>query len=145
MKIKYLLVLPAAAVFIFSGIFSAHAQVFSENLSYGLQNNTQVSELQEFLTAQGLYSGPITGNFYLLTMNAVKVFQARQGISPVSGYFGPLTIAAANKITASGTATSSPTVQVSSTAQLQIQALLQEVAVLEQQLQAQQQSSTQAI
>lgn len=158
MKIKYLSVLPIIATLILSGASLAHAQsdVFTQNLYYGLQNNSQVTQLQEFLTSQGLYSGPITGNFYFLTLGAVKAFQTQQGISPAAGYFGPITMAAANKIadaevsasnneaiTETGTSTPSVT-PASTTPQLQLQALLQEVALLEQQLQTQQ-SSTQDI
>ncbi len=133
----------------------AHAQVFTDNLYYGLQNDSQVSQLQEFLTSQGLYKSPITGNFYFLTLNAVKAFQAQQGITPAAGFFGPITMAAANKIAdaevnasnaeaISETGTSTPPTQGTSTVQLQLQALLQEVALLQQQL-ATRQSSTQII
>src|SRR5579872_1101987 len=98
MKIKYLSILPVIAVFIFSGVSLAHAEVLTENLYYGLQNNSQVTQLQEFLITQNLYAGPITGNFYFLTLGAVKAFQNQQGITPAAGYFGPVTMAAANKI-----------------------------------------------
>jgi peptidoglycan hydrolase-like protein with peptidoglycan-binding domain len=63
-----------------------------------LQNNSSVTELQEFLTNQGVYSGPITGNFYSLTLVGVKAFQERENISPVAGYFGPLTRTRANEL-----------------------------------------------
>ena len=158
MKIKHLFALPVLAVFIISGVSLAHAQsdIFTQNLYYGLRNNSQVSQLQEFLTSQNLYSGPTTGNFYFLTLGAVKAFQAQQGISPAAGYFGPMTMAAANKIAdaevgasnaqaINETGTSTPSLTpASSTPQLQLQALLQEVALLQQQLQTQQ-SSTQVI
>lgn len=156
MKIKYLSALPIIAVLLLSGASSAHAQVFTGSLYYGLQNNSEVSQLQEFLTSQNLYSGPITGNFYFLTLSAVKAFQTQQGITPAAGYFGPITMASANKIadaevgasnneaiTETGTSTP-PTTTASTTPQLQLQALIQEVALLQQQLQAQQ-SSTQAL
>ena len=158
MKIKYLSILPVIAVFVLSGFSFAHAQsdVFTQNLYYGLQNNSQVTQLQEFLTSQNLYSGPITGNFYFLTLGAVKAFQTQQGVTPAAGYFGPITMAAANKIadavvsasnneaiTETGTSTP-PVVTASTTPQLQLAALTQELALLEQQLQAQQ-SSTQAL
>ena len=158
MKIKYLLILPVVAAFVLSGFSFANAQsdVFTQNLYYGLQNNSQVTQLQEFLTSQNLYSGPITGNFYFLTLGAVKAFQTQQGITPAAGYFGPLTMAAANKtadaavgasnneaIAETGTSTP-PVVMASTTQQLQLAALMQEVALLQQQLQAQQ-SSTQAL
>ena len=158
MKIKYLSIFPIVIVLVLSGFSFANAQsdVFTQNLYYGLQNNSQVTQLQEFLTSQNLYSGPITGNYYFLTIGAVKAFQTQQGITPAAGYFGPITMAAANKIanttvSASNneaiteTGTSTPSIaSASSTAQLQLAALMQEVALLEQQLQAQQ-SSTQAL
>lgn len=155
MKIKYLSILPIIAVLAFSGVSLAHADVFTDNLYYGLQNNSQVSQLQEFLTSQGLYSGPITGNFYFLTLGAVKAFQTQQGITPAAGYFGQITMAAANKVAdaavsasnneaISETGTSTPSVSsASSTLQLQLAALLQEVALLQQELAAQQSSSQQ--
>jgi peptidoglycan hydrolase-like protein with peptidoglycan-binding domain len=156
MKTKSTLILSLVVGLLLSGVSLAHADVFTENLYYGLQNNSQVSQLQEFLTSQGLYSGPITGNFYFLTLGAVKAFQNQQGITPAAGYFGSVTMAAANKIAdaevgvsnneaISETGTSTPSVSpASSTPQIQREALLQEVALLEQQLQVQQ-SSTQAL
>lgn len=77
--------------------FSAFA-AFDTNLSYGATNSTQVTELQEFLTDQGFYAGPITGNFFSLTQTAVKRFQTAEGITPVSGYFGPLSRAKATEL-----------------------------------------------
>jgi TolA-binding protein len=71
---------------------------FDINLYYGLQNNNSVKELQEFLTDKGFYSGPITGNFFSLTIKGVKDFQNNENISPVSGFFGPLTRTRANEI-----------------------------------------------
>ena len=47
---------------------------FSRDLQYG-STGSDVTELQEFLTVQGNYSGPITGNFYSLTRQAVVKFQ----------------------------------------------------------------------
>lgn len=79
---------------------------FDTNLSYG-SSGPKVLELQEFLTAQGVYSGPITGNFYSLTLAGVKGLQVKLGVSPVSGFFGPLTRAAANTVL---TATLAPSV-----------------------------------
>lgn len=70
---------------------------FDRNLTYGSKGE-DVTELQEFLTDQGLYLGPITGNLYSLTVAAVKKFQKRENITPVSGYFGPKTRTRANSI-----------------------------------------------
>lgn len=71
------------------------ADGFNQDLSFG-SSGSEVLKLQEFLAAQGLYSGPITGNFYSLTLRAVKLFQEKEKISPAAGYFGPLTRAKAN-------------------------------------------------
>ncbi len=68
----------------------AHAEL-SKDLYFGITNEPQVSELQKFLTEQKVYTGPITGNFFSLTQQAVKAFQIKQGIFPTSGYFGPKT------------------------------------------------------
>lgn len=70
---------------------------FDRNLTYGSKGE-DVIELQEFFTDQGLYSGPITGNLYSLTVAAVKKFQKRENIAPISGYFGPKTRTRANSI-----------------------------------------------
>lgn len=76
---------------------SANAAEFNNNLKYG-SRGTEVKKLQEFLAEQDLYSGPITGNFFSLTLKAVKAFQSREHISPVSGFFGVLSRAKANTI-----------------------------------------------
>jgi len=70
---------------------------FDYDLQYG-SNGPKVTELQEFLTAQGNYTGPITGNFYSLTRQGVISFQLAHNISPPAGYFGPLTRAKVNEI-----------------------------------------------
>ncbi len=78
----------------------AASQSFANNLYFGLTNNADVTNLQQFLTNEGAYSGPITGNFFSLTLKGVKDFQTKNNISPVSGYFGPLTRAKANDVLA---------------------------------------------
>lgn len=60
------------------------------NLYYGLKNNSKVKELQEFLISKELLIGPATGNFYSLTLSAVKKYQSNIGVVR-SGYVGPLT------------------------------------------------------
>jgi peptidoglycan hydrolase-like protein with peptidoglycan-binding domain len=89
--------------------FIFHAQAatsFKVNLAFGTTANSDVTALQQFLTTQSFYFGPVTGNFFSLTLQGVKNFQAANNITPVSGYFGPLTRAKANAILA--TASSSP-------------------------------------
>jgi peptidoglycan hydrolase-like protein with peptidoglycan-binding domain len=90
-------VLIALAMVLLSPAF-AHA-AFDSDLKYG-STGSKVLELQEFLAAQGVYSGPITGNFYSLTLAGVKAFQEKHNVSPVSGYFGPLTRGVANDLLA---------------------------------------------
>jgi len=65
------------------------------NLYYGLQNNSDVRELQEFLIDKGFLNYEATGNFFSSTLNAVKAYQKKQGIIQ-TGYVGILTRAAIN-------------------------------------------------
>lgn len=73
---------------------------FDSNIKYGTVRSDAVREIQEFLTDQGLYSGPVTGNFYTLTLRAVKAFQNREGIKPANGYWGPPTKSRAKDLAA---------------------------------------------
>ena len=77
--------------------FFSHAS-FSRDLYYGVRGDAEVQALQEFLADQGHYTGAASGNFFSLTLSAVKKFQIANNISPVSGYFGPKTRAKANQI-----------------------------------------------
>ncbi|GEM_PF-4141001 len=72
---------------------------FDKSLYYGLQGNPQVKELQEFLIDQGYLTGNSTGNFFSLTLSAVKKFQTANGL-PSTGYFGTLSRQKANDILA---------------------------------------------
>ncbi len=65
------------------------------NLYYGVHNKPEVTELQEFLISKNLLTGNATGNFYSLTLAAVKQYQASMGISK-TGYVGTLTRKAIN-------------------------------------------------
>lgn len=56
---------------------------------------TGVTALQERLTADGLFTGPITGYYGSLTQAAVEKYQSAHGIA-VKGYVGPNTRAALN-------------------------------------------------
>ncbi|HVO28370.1 MAG TPA: peptidoglycan-binding domain-containing protein [Candidatus Paceibacterota bacterium] len=67
---------------------------FNNFLGVGSQN-ADVTALQERLTADGYYSGPITGYFGTLTEAGVESFQAANGID-TKGYVGPSTRAALN-------------------------------------------------
>ena len=70
---------------------------FDRDLYYGLENDEEVRRLQNFLTAHGFYSGPVTGGFFSLTQAGVQRFQFANGIIQ-TGYFGPLSRAAANRL-----------------------------------------------
>jgi peptidoglycan hydrolase-like protein with peptidoglycan-binding domain len=61
-------------------------------------NNSDVFKLQETLAALKFFDFSPTGNFYGITLKAVKEFQKANNISPVSGYVGPLTRDALNKL-----------------------------------------------
>lgn len=136
---------------IFFGVGTADAAVFTKNLYFGLEKDSEVMKLQELLTSEGVYSGPITGNFYSLTLNGVKAFQNKYGITPVGGFFGPLTRGKANTIIDSQlsdsesqaimeTGSPTPTSQADPT-QLQLSALLAQLELLQKQLNAQQQAA----
>lgn len=65
------------------------------NLKYGMRG-TEVQELQEFLIARGFLKGTATGNFYSLTLSAVKNYQTVHTI-PATGYVGVMTRGSINK------------------------------------------------
>ncbi len=93
---------------LYTNIVGAAISQFNINLAWGVKNPSEITKLQVFLTEQGVYSGPITGNFLSQTYQAVRKFQTIQNVSPITGYFGPLTRAKANQIIAMSTG--SPTV-----------------------------------
>ncbi|MBI2121764.1 MAG: peptidoglycan-binding protein [Candidatus Sungbacteria bacterium] len=90
-KVILILLLAVAPLFVF-------AAGFERDLYYGMSNDSDVIRLQEFLRNENVYSGPITGNFLVLTREGVKVFQEREKITPPAGYFGPKTRARANEM-----------------------------------------------
>jgi ferredoxin len=67
---------------------------FTTFLSYGSTGDA-VTALQEQLTKDGIYTGPITGYYGSLTAAAVESFQSKHGIDSV-GYVGPGTRTALN-------------------------------------------------
>jgi len=77
-----------------SGSGTTASYNFTEFLSVGSQD-AQVTALQQRLTADGFYSGPVTGYFGTQTETAVEKFQSAHGIA-VKGYVGPSTRAALN-------------------------------------------------
>lgn len=75
----------------------------SQDLSFGMMNSYQVSNLQDMLKASQVldWNIPSTGNFLAATKSAVIKFQQKyaadiltpQGLTEGTGYVGPLTIA----------------------------------------------------
>lgn len=87
---------------------AARAASFDRDLYYGLRADADVARLQDFLRERGFLAAQSTGNFLGLTRGATQQFQTAYGISP-TGYFGPLSRAAANKLLAAlPPATSAP-------------------------------------
>ena len=88
-----------------SNINISHAQVgdpdsnnsscvtLDNNMRYRMRDtqvNNEVSDLQDYLIAEGYLSGSITGYFGVATLKAVKSFQSNNGLL-ASGYVGPIT------------------------------------------------------
>lgn len=67
-------------------------------LYVGLKNNEDVRALQNALLLEKVYTGPVTGNFGPLTLAATKAFQEKYGITPVTGFVGELTRAKLNSL-----------------------------------------------
>jgi Putative peptidoglycan binding domain len=70
---------------------------FNINMARG-SKISDVKKLQAVLVSEGFLSaGSQSGFFGPLTFNAVKKYQAKNNVSPVSGFVGPLTRAVLNK------------------------------------------------
>ncbi len=76
---------------------TSFSYTWNTDLQYGMYNNADVSALQQALTLQGVYSGPVTGNFLSATEDAVVLLQQKYGI-PGTGYVGPQTRAELNTL-----------------------------------------------
>ncbi|MBS3903523.1 MAG: peptidoglycan-binding protein [Anaplasmataceae bacterium] len=100
--------LKASIQVLISGNFSSYATptlptnssvvgkyTFTQSLDID-DSGPEVTALQNYLTAKGYYSGPITGYYGSLTESAVKKFQAANGIT-AQGNVGPSTRAALNQ------------------------------------------------
>jgi peptidoglycan hydrolase-like protein with peptidoglycan-binding domain len=115
-------------------VLGASSFNFSRGLNLGSQGD-DVTELQNRLTSEGVYNGPITGYFGPLTMAGVKAFQNKFGVS-ATGYVGPLTMAQLNNSQVLG-ATTDASAQLTAL-RTQLSALMQQlVQMLQAQLKAQ--------
>ena len=75
------------------------SSTFKVSLGYGSNQKEEVLKLQNFLYSLGYLKVNPTGVFLSLTKKAVADFQLAEGVSPASGYFGPLTRGVANQKT----------------------------------------------
>ena len=73
---------------------------FDKNLYFGLRNDTDVVKLQDLLRKFGHFGlKTSSGNYFNMTVEAVRKFQIANNIKPASGFFGPLTRQVANRQT----------------------------------------------
>jgi peptidoglycan hydrolase-like protein with peptidoglycan-binding domain len=107
----------------------ASAATFNLNLFYG-SKGAAVIQLQNFLTTQNLYTGPVTGNFLLQTKGAVQRFQSKFDITP-TGYFGPQSRVKANELLA---ASQQPQETVPKGTASDVNSLAAQIKTLQQQL-----------
>lgn len=73
-------------------------ELFVRDLSVGLRNDSDVVRLQEILRALGHFSYPeSTGNYFSLTVDAVRSYQKQKHIVPATGSFTAVTRAYLNQ------------------------------------------------
>jgi len=91
---------------------------FTRDLYFGMRGDADVVRMQEFLRTQGYFSYPqSTGNYFGVTLTAVRQWQKANGLSPVGGFFGPQSRAVANRMrVSSGQSAAPPVVAASSDA-----------------------------
>ena len=67
--------------------------IFKRDLYYGMKREPEVVKLQECLAYLKFFPSNVdkTGNFYSITLKAVKLYQESNGITPARGYVGPIT------------------------------------------------------
>ena len=119
---KFLIISLLFLLFLLFTPFVVNASL-NTNLYYGLQQNSDVTQLQNFLHDKGFLTANATGNFYSLTINAVKKYQASRNINQ-TGYVGILTRIAINRELATDTAAA---------LQAQIKTLQGQLSLLQQQ------------
>ena len=91
-------------------VVSADSMTFNTNLTIG-SKGAQVVALQTWLSSKGLLTMPAgvaMGYFGQLTKSAVVAYQSSKGITPASGYVGPITRAALNAEGTTMTTTTTP-------------------------------------
>lgn len=155
MRVPHSIRLIALSVCIFVAGSGAHAQdlspaasstafVFTRNLTIGMGGD-DVSALQQFLIDDGFLkvTAP-TGYFGRLTQTALAAWQASVGISPSTGFFGPLSRAKLSavvplavipaiqvpNVVASSTVPATPTVAVASGTGLPVRIIIPALGVV---------------
>lgn len=72
-----------------SGGSSASCFAFTRDLTVGA-SGADVTELQNFLAAEGFFSVAATGYFGSITQASVAAWQSANGVAPATGYFGAI-------------------------------------------------------
>ena len=88
------------------GISIYQKESTAETLSKYGSRGTEVTQIQTKLKRWGYYSGNIDGIYGTQTVNAVKYFQRKNGLT-VDGIAGPATLRAMGIMTSSGSSSSS--------------------------------------
>ena len=81
----------------FSVGFQPTKYFFDKDLYFGLINNEGVRALQSLLNKLNLYQGPVNGNFFAMTLSAVKKYQKENGLKN-TGFVGLFTRKALNQL-----------------------------------------------
>ena len=99
MEKKYLGIVVAVTIYAVGSVAFGAAKPFDKNLVFGTSNSSEVRRLQEFLKQQRMLNRASTGNYFIVTLNAVRAFQRAHSIRP-TGTVGPATRAKANELLA---------------------------------------------
>ncbi|MEK7606324.1 MAG: peptidoglycan-binding domain-containing protein [Patescibacteria group bacterium] len=85
-----------------SGGSSASCFAFTRDLTVGA-SGADVTELQNFLAAEGFFSVAATGYFGSITQASVAAWQSANGVAPATGYFGAISRAKYNSMCTTST------------------------------------------
>jgi len=83
-----------------SSSIGTFSYTWNNDMYYGMTNNANVKALQQALTIEEVYSGPVNGNFWSLTRRAVIDFQNKHNFAniPGTGYVGLYTRKVLNEL-----------------------------------------------
>ena len=101
-KINFSIIVTLFALSVYLSV-TTHAapRLFNADLYYGMRSNDDVLALQGRLAGEGCFNAVPTGNFGLVTIQAVICFQNKYKFYPIpsTGYVGPYTRKLLNQIT----------------------------------------------